>query len=908
MGELQGRIFGGYQLLDEIGSGGVAEVYRARHASGSGREVVVKVIYKEFARQPGFARNLAYVTEASARLASHPHILPLVAHGEESEYIYLVTPYVKEGTLADWINKGGRLGVADVGPFFQQICGALSYAHSLGVVHGNLKPSNIFLHEGRHILLGDFGLLWDVRALDPTWSGSGVEAFEYLAPEVFGGQITQASDMYSLGATLFHSLTGHTPFHMNKLADLIAAAQQQQPPRLAQQQPPLAPALASLDPVVAQAMAKRQEERFASAVQLAQAVEGALRQAVAHGMQVAPPTGQPQWQPLASTPVSAGVFNAPGPQIAPVFGAPPTAPGALSGAIGAAAAIGAAPLAQFESSFPPLPPSAEVDGAMEQGGAALSGGLAFGSSQIMDSPTMRVAAPPAGPTMHMPAPPAMSPGADYGFGGPSGALVDAAGQPITAPRQRAVRPANDATGSGPFPPQDFASSNLMPLEPPDALLDASIKRISQRLPAVHREGEADAAAQSGQFSPTELGLPRLTNPELANLPQDWQELLTDENAKRRHDPFAESSGHLPPIVSAEIPAASVPDLFGASISEPGSANRRATNWAAADPARPWDASARVAALTADADVERPSRKRSRKADYDIDDISERPPRRNTRKNADDDEFHDTMQEQKVWTNSRSIVRIGRHISAAPVVVFLLALVLLAELAGFAVARPDLCVTHACAVVAGEVEKYAPNLRVPGAPAPVTFAPKALTVSAITNGSGKTTVTLTNTGSGEITWTARTTLGWLSVSPAKGTLAKGAHTTLTLMAQPDSVTPGSYSAGLVVDAATGQSVTPVALTVTPGPVLAVTTSKLSFSACGVSQPLTISNTGGAKLSYTASPSQADALSVSPGNGSLDPGGKTTLTVTLSCAASVGQPYAVILVSDGGSAQTPVSYGS
>ncbi|MGH2505604.1 MAG: serine/threonine protein kinase, partial [Ktedonobacterales bacterium] len=297
MGELQGRELGGYQLLDEIGSGGVAEVYHARQVSGGGRDVVVKVIFKEFARQPGFARNFAYVTEASTRLANHPHILPLVGHGEDGEYLYLVTPYVKEGTLADWLNTGGRLGAADVGPFFQQLCGALSYAHSLGVVHGNLKPSNIFLHEGRHILLGDFGLLWDVRALEDSWSGPGVEAFEYLAPEVFAGEIMQAGDIYSLGATLFHALAGHTPFHANKLADLIGAAKQQPPPSLGHQQPPLAPAIATLDPVVAQAMAKRPEDRFASAVLLAQSIEGALRQAAALGVPVTPPIGQLQWQP-----------------------------------------------------------------------------------------------------------------------------------------------------------------------------------------------------------------------------------------------------------------------------------------------------------------------------------------------------------------------------------------------------------------------------------------------------------------------------------------------------------------------------------------------------------------------------------------------------------------------------------
>ena len=87
------------------------------------------------------------------------------------------------------MEKGGRLGTSDVGPFFQQLAGAVSYAHSLGLTHGNIKPSNVYLYEGRHVLLGDFGLLWDVRALDPSWTGSDVAAFEYLAPEVFDGRI-----------------------------------------------------------------------------------------------------------------------------------------------------------------------------------------------------------------------------------------------------------------------------------------------------------------------------------------------------------------------------------------------------------------------------------------------------------------------------------------------------------------------------------------------------------------------------------------------------------------------------------------------------------------------------------------------------------------------------------------------
>jgi hypothetical protein len=246
-------------------------------------------------------------------------------------------------------------------------------------------------------------------------------------------------------------------------------------------------------------------------------------------------------------------------------------------------------------------------------------------------------------------------------------------------------------------------------------------------------------------------------------------------------------------------------------------------------------------------------------------------------------------------------------SAGTLVILILVAFALVELAGFSVARPDLCVTHACAIVAGQIQKFVPNLQIPGAPAPIAFAPTTISVSATTNGAGSSQVKLTNTGSRAVTWSAATTLVWVSVSPTSGALAKGAQATVTLTAHPNGVAPGSYSAGLVVSAATGQSSMPLSLTVTSGPVLAVKTTTVAFHSCGVSQNLDIANTGSAKLSYQATPSQANALAVSPASGSIQPGGKATLSVTLFCSASQGQSYAVILVSDGGSAQTPVTYG-
>src|SRR6516162_7082729 len=144
MAGLQGRVLGGFQLSELIGSGGIAEIYRGRSARAGAREVAIKVIYPEFARQPGFLPNFRHIVEMSARLANHPHVLPLLASGEDNGYLFLVTPYVSGVSLRDWLLHGGRLGVSDVAPFFRQLCGAVAYAHSLGILHGNLKPSNIF--------------------------------------------------------------------------------------------------------------------------------------------------------------------------------------------------------------------------------------------------------------------------------------------------------------------------------------------------------------------------------------------------------------------------------------------------------------------------------------------------------------------------------------------------------------------------------------------------------------------------------------------------------------------------------------------------------------------------------------------------------------------------------------------
>src|SRR5262249_60419256 len=99
MAGLQGRVFGGYKLGEQLQGTGIAEIYRARPAKSGGRDVVVKVIYPEFSRLPGFIPHFRQIVQMTGRLTSHPHVLPLVASGEENGYLFLITPYVADGTL-----------------------------------------------------------------------------------------------------------------------------------------------------------------------------------------------------------------------------------------------------------------------------------------------------------------------------------------------------------------------------------------------------------------------------------------------------------------------------------------------------------------------------------------------------------------------------------------------------------------------------------------------------------------------------------------------------------------------------------------------------------------------------------------------------------------------------------------
>jgi serine/threonine protein kinase len=268
MAGLEGRRLGAYELIQRIGGGGMAEVYRARQLTAFGREVAIKVIRAGFSEDETFRERFLREAQAISRL-SHPNILPLIEFGEEDETLYLVMPLAREGTLRDLLQHG-PLPLEEAVPLFTQLCDAVQYAHEEGIIHRDLKPQNVLLQRSR-VLLADFGIARDTaEAQHMTTTGTGIGTVEYMAPEQAVGQATKQSDIYSLGIVLYQLVTGRVPYTgttpYQVLTKHIYAPLPD--PRLLNPNLP-----AELVEVLQHALAKDPEQRFASAQALGRAVQ-----------------------------------------------------------------------------------------------------------------------------------------------------------------------------------------------------------------------------------------------------------------------------------------------------------------------------------------------------------------------------------------------------------------------------------------------------------------------------------------------------------------------------------------------------------------------------------------------------------------------------------------------------------
>jgi oligopeptide transport system substrate-binding protein len=262
----------GYELVEEIGAGGFGVVYRA-HQESVGRDVAIKVVLPEIARDPLFVQRF----EQEARLAAqleHPNIVPLYDYWQDDKRAYLVMRWLRGGSLKDALSAG-PYGLTAAVRLVDQVAGALETAHQNGVVHRDLKPSNILLDEAGNGYLSDFGIakhLLGTTVGTPTGAIIGSPA--YMSPEqITAGEVTPRSDLYSLAIVIYEILTAETPFGDIEPAAMLYRQVHEPIPLVTQHDPSLP---AEIDTVLQRATAKNPTKRYATVSELFIAVEDAL--------------------------------------------------------------------------------------------------------------------------------------------------------------------------------------------------------------------------------------------------------------------------------------------------------------------------------------------------------------------------------------------------------------------------------------------------------------------------------------------------------------------------------------------------------------------------------------------------------------------------------------------------------
>lgn len=300
--------FGPYLLQALLGRGGMGEVHRA-FDTGHGRVVALKLLPEHLSSDPEFRARFRREAEIAATLRD-PHVIPIHRYGEIDGRLFLDMRLVDGEDLGAHLARTGPLPPARAVALVGQVASALDAAHADGLVHRDVKPSNVLLAGQRRdfAYLVDFGIARPVAGAGASLTGSGatVGTLDYMAPERFaGGPVDRRADVYSLACLLYELLTGRRPYPVTEVAALLHAHLHQPPPAPSAVRPELAP----FDPVVARGMAKDPAARFPGAGALADAAGVALaaRQAaptVAHPAPSLPPAVPPQNPPRARrTPV-----------------------------------------------------------------------------------------------------------------------------------------------------------------------------------------------------------------------------------------------------------------------------------------------------------------------------------------------------------------------------------------------------------------------------------------------------------------------------------------------------------------------------------------------------------------------------------------------------------------------------
>lgn len=256
-----GTRLGRYLVISQIGGGGMGQVYKAQDTELN-RTVALKVLPPHLCRHPEYLRRFRTEAQAQARMAS-PYIVTLYSFMEMAAGEVLVMEHVEGQTIAQMLRAQGPLPMARAVRYFEQALRGIEHMHRHGVVHRDLKPSNIFITADEQVKLMDFGVARIIDQNDTAQNGTMVGTLLYISPEQINGRETDfRSDVYTLGVSLFETITGRLPFERRSDYALMHAHVQEQPPRPNLYQHRVPPAL---EWVILKAIEKDPTRRFQSA-------------------------------------------------------------------------------------------------------------------------------------------------------------------------------------------------------------------------------------------------------------------------------------------------------------------------------------------------------------------------------------------------------------------------------------------------------------------------------------------------------------------------------------------------------------------------------------------------------------------------------------------------------------------
>ncbi len=254
-----------YELLEVLGKGGMAVVYRARDRMLE-RSVSVKVLREDYSKDPAFVERFRQEAKAAANL-SHPNIVTVHDFGLDSGQLFIVMEFVPGTDLKSLIKQRGRFSPDEAVPLLVQACAGIGYAHRAGLVHCDVKPQNLLVTPDLRLKVTDFGIARALSTINPEERSEIVWGSpQYFSPEqATGAAPSPASDVYSLGVIMYEMLSGSLPFRATTAAQLARLHLESEPVPIHEMVPDIPPAL---EQIVNKVLSKEPSQRYRTADQL----------------------------------------------------------------------------------------------------------------------------------------------------------------------------------------------------------------------------------------------------------------------------------------------------------------------------------------------------------------------------------------------------------------------------------------------------------------------------------------------------------------------------------------------------------------------------------------------------------------------------------------------------------------